>query len=189
MRHVSFDVADVGHDRGGRPGAGLRIGYSTHETPFGAALLGVAGGRICALHLLGPLSADQALADLRSRWPAAVFHPADNGIPDLTEPATSAPLRLLLAGTEFQRRVWRALLHIPFGEVASYDDVARAAGAPTAHRAVGTAIGRNPIALLVPCHRVIRKDRQLGGYRWGADRKRAILDWEAVHPEGTAAAV
>jgi AraC family transcriptional regulator of adaptative response/methylated-DNA-[protein]-cysteine methyltransferase len=92
------------------------------------------------------------------------------------------PLGLLLKGTNFQIKVWNALLQIPRGRAVSYGDIAAHIGKPNAHRAVGTAVGANPIAWLIPCHRVLRKGGQLGGYRWGTTRKRAMIGWEATHP-------
>jgi AraC family transcriptional regulator of adaptative response/methylated-DNA-[protein]-cysteine methyltransferase len=89
---------------------------------------------------------------------------------------------LLVHGTNFQVAVWRALLRIPAGAFASYEDVAATIGSPRAVRAVGTAVGRNPIAFLIPCHRVIRASGALGGYRWGTERKRAIMTWETGRP-------
>jgi AraC family transcriptional regulator of adaptative response/methylated-DNA-[protein]-cysteine methyltransferase len=108
---------------------------------------------------------------------------------EVRDPEGLVPLGLLVRGTNFQVKVWRALLQIPVGSVASYEDIATAIGAPAAVRAVGTAIGRNPVAFLIPCHRVIRTTGALGGYRWGLPRKRAMLAWEARSGERHAVAV
>ena len=129
-----------------------------------------------------------ALRDLYSRWPNATVEerpritaPVANRIfaaLEMRDPEGLVPLGLLVRGTNFQVKVWRALLQIPVGSVATYEDIATAIGAPSAVRAVGTAIGRNPVAFLIPCHRVIRTTGALGGYRWGINRKRAMLAWE-----------
>ena len=169
-------------------GAGIDIACGTHMTPFGEAFIAVTARGVCGLHFLGPMTADEARGEVQSRWPAAVLR--DDA--DVTRPVaermfarahTGAPLSLLVSGTNFQLQVWRALLRVPAGTVTTYDEIARHIGAPAAHRAVGTAVGRNPIALLIPCHRVIRKSGELGGYHWGTSRKTAILAWETAGRE------
>jgi AraC family transcriptional regulator of adaptative response/methylated-DNA-[protein]-cysteine methyltransferase len=131
-------------------------------------------------------SREEALADMTRRWPAATYRHA----PDETAPLAAAvfdplawhpdrPVRLVMIGTDFEVRVWQTLLRIPMGRAVSYADIARHLGKPTAARAVGSAVGRNPLSFVVPCHRVLRGDGQLGGYHWGLTRKRALIGWEA----------
>lgn len=183
-------------------GAGLRIAYGFHPTPFGTCLVGVTERGVCALSFVdddgaAPQAArGRALDGLRARWPRAVLEEA----PARTEPVAAAafappgaadrgrtPLRVLLHGTNFQVQVWAALLRIPPGATATYGDVAAAVGRPGAARAVGRALADNPVACLIPCHRVIRGLGVLGGYRWGEDRKRMLLAWEAAGADGDTA--
>jgi AraC family transcriptional regulator of adaptative response/methylated-DNA-[protein]-cysteine methyltransferase len=172
-----------------RRGEGLEIAYGFHETPFGEALLlaterGVAG--LAFINEDKGQSRAEALADMTSRWPKARFAES----PKRTESharnifgaghsRSEQPVRLVLIGTDFEVRVWEALLKIPMGRAVSYNDIARHLGQPTASRAVGSAVGRNPISFVVPCHRVLRGDGNLGGYHWGLTRKRALIGWEA----------
>jgi AraC family transcriptional regulator, regulatory protein of adaptative response / methylated-DNA-[protein]-cysteine methyltransferase len=173
-------------------GSGLRIRYGVHPSPFGEALLAVCDRGLCALSFLKDGKA-AAVSELRANWPAAVFEWA----PSITAAfaarafpprrfAQREPLALVVRGTGFQVKIWEALLRIPPGHVATYQDVARAAGAETAWRAAASAIGENPIAFLIPCHRVIRNTGAFGEYRWGATRKRAMLAWESAHVRGEA---
>jgi AraC family transcriptional regulator of adaptative response/methylated-DNA-[protein]-cysteine methyltransferase len=171
-------------------GAGLSIGYGIHPTPFGDCLLATTPRGICALSFHHPTEIEAALAALRQRWAGASIE---------ADPATTAaliaqifannpqqhpaPLHLLVQGTNFQLRVWEALLRLPAGCATTYGDLAERLGAPRAARAVGTAVGQNPIAYLIPCHRVIRASGVLGEYRWGALRKQALLGWEAAQRE------
>jgi AraC family transcriptional regulator, regulatory protein of adaptative response / methylated-DNA-[protein]-cysteine methyltransferase len=168
----------------GTGGAALQVAWAEAETPFGDALIAVTERGICGMHFTGALLPADALADLQRRWPNAEFHHAPGRVRDVAAQLFSAdraaPVSVLVSGTNFQIQVWRALLRIPAGSVATYDDVARSIGAPRSHRAVGAAIGRNPVAVLIPCHRVIRKDGALGGYHWGVERKAALLAWEAM---------
>ena len=183
---VTLDAVTPGEFR--ESGSGLRISAGFHESPFGEALIAATDRGVCGLTFHdGDRKA--ALRDLASRWPNATIDER----PRTTAPVASrifsaleardpeglVPLGLLVRGTNFQVKVWRALLQIPVGSVATYEDIATAIGAPAAVRAVGTAIGRNPVAFLIPCHRVIRTTGALGGYRWGLPRKRAMLAWEA----------
>ncbi len=173
-------------------GQGLAIRYGFHLSPFGRCLLAVTERGICGLVFVEdvPGSAEAALASLRTRWPAATLlrdeaatarvmesiFPADA----LAEPR---PVHLLLKGTNFQLKVWEALLRVPAGGVTTYATVAQTIQQPAAARAVGSAVGANAIAYLIPCHRVIRKSGIVEGYRWGTVRKKAILGWEAAHNE------
>jgi AraC family transcriptional regulator, regulatory protein of adaptative response / methylated-DNA-[protein]-cysteine methyltransferase len=127
----------------------------------------------------------EALLDMTSRWPAATFaeDPARTQpfVDRIFEPAAwtpERPVRLVLIGTDFEVRVWQVLLKIPMGRAVSYADIARHLGKPSASRAVGSAVGRNPISFVVPCHRVLRGDGNLGGYHWGLTRKKALIGWE-----------
>lgn len=167
-------------------GAGLRIRYGIHPSPFGDALLAVCDRGVCALSFVNAGKA-AAVSELRSKWPAAAFEEAPSvtaafaarAFPPRRLPRPE-PLALLVRGTGFQVKIWDALLRIPPGQVATYQDVARAAGAETAWRAAASAIGENPIAFLIPCHRVIRSTGAFGDYHWGATRKRAMLAWESA---------
>jgi AraC family transcriptional regulator of adaptative response/methylated-DNA-[protein]-cysteine methyltransferase len=168
-------------------GDGLTIAYGFHGTPFGEALLALTERGICGLSFVQPGKRDEALEELKGNWPRAHLYedPAATQplIDQIFTPDSSQkerrPLHLYLKGTNFQVRVWQALLRIPPGAVVSYDTVAALIGQPSATRAVGGATGRNPIAYLIPCHRVIRKVGAVDNYRWGSTRKKAILAWEA----------
>ncbi len=170
-----------------RRGAGLEITWGYHPSPFGLALVmatdrGVAG--VAFADEEGEKR--QIFEDMTRRWPAASYVQA----PDRTAPYAariftpelwrkSDPLKVVLIGTDFEVRVWDALLRLPMGQAISYSDLASHVCSPRAARAVGTAVGRNPISFVVPCHRVLRKDGGLGGYHWGVTRKQAIIGWEA----------
>ena len=166
-------------------GAGLDIVYGFHASPFGECLLAVTWRGVCYLAFV--LQGDRlaALEGLKSSWKRARL----TEDPDQTRPLVSqvfapfwggktAPLNLFLKGTNFQIKVWEALLRIPPGQVVSYGDIAAHIGMPGAARAVGAAVGQNPIPVIIPCHRVIRKMGEFYNYRWGAARKKAILGWE-----------
>lgn len=171
-----------------RQGAGLAITYGFHQTPFGEALLGLTGRGICGLFFVQPGTREQALRELKNNWPQAKFSEDASAtepfVQEIFAPDAARdrkrPLPLFLKGTNFQVRVWQALLRVPPGMVVSYDTVAALIGQPSAARAVGSATGRNPIAYLIPCHRVIRKVGAVDNYRWGSARKKAILAWEAA---------
>jgi AraC family transcriptional regulator of adaptative response/methylated-DNA-[protein]-cysteine methyltransferase len=168
-------------------GAGLEISYGFHPTPFGECLLAVTERGICGLGFLGEGGRKQTLEDFKRRWPAAAFREDSrktrsyiNKIFSFKKRNGNGPVKLLLIGTNFQIKVWEALLRIPPGAVVSYEDLARRLGKPSAARAVGSAVGQNPISFLIPCHRAIRKMGITGDYHWGAARKKAILAWEAA---------
>jgi AraC family transcriptional regulator of adaptative response/methylated-DNA-[protein]-cysteine methyltransferase len=172
-------------------GAGLKIHFGFHPSPFGECLLALTERGICGLGFVGEGGRAQALEDFKRRWPAAEFpenpQKTRSTIDRIFSPRKrngSEPVRLLLMGTNFQVRVWEALLRIPPGSVVCYEDLARQLGKPSAARAVGGAVGRNPISFLIPCHRAIRKMGITGDYHWGAARKKAILAWEAAHCSG-----
>lgn len=162
-------------------GAGLSILYGFHQTPFGLALVGQTKRGVCHLSFLERAGRAAALAELRRRWPKAALKPAHRQTARTAARAFGGRGRLpvVLSGTPFQLKVWEALLRIPPGRAASYGQVAAAVGRPKAVRAVGAAVGRNAVAFLIPCHRVLRGTGLLGGYRWGAGRKRAMLGWES----------
>jgi len=157
-------------------GVGLTIRYGIHATPFGDCLLATTDRGICALRFGGVM-------DLREEWPAATLVKDQGQTGDLCRQifhAGHGPFHLHLRGTNFQLKVWQALLTIPTGRVVTYADVAENIGSPNAQRAVGAAIGRNSIAYLIPCHRVIHSLGVVGNYRWGRVRKQAILGWESA---------
>lgn len=169
-------------------GAGLRIRYGLQATPFGQCLIASTDRGLCTLQFVEAEARPAAVeARLREQWPAAdlVWDPATTaGLSDrIFQPGQSTPDPLVLhvKGTNFQIQVWRALLTIPFAGMTTYQGLATAIGRPTAARAIGNAVGRNPIGYLIPCHRVIRGSGELGGYRWGLARKTAMLGWEAGH--------
>ncbi len=169
-----------------KKGAGLRIRYGFHPSPFGECLVARTERGICALFFVLHDDRKRTLADLRSRWPAAEFVED----PEATEPLLkhifndrSRQVPLDLHGTNFQLKVWQALLEIPSGAVAPYERVAERVGKPSATRAVGTAVGQNPVAFLIPCHRVIRKVGAVGNYHGGVIRKRAMLAWEGARAQ------
>lgn len=178
-----------------RSGAGLLVRWGWFDSPFGPALVMGTERGICGIGLADEIGADATMADLRSRWPEARYVEDDATLRPWVERAfyrfaphggatlgQAAPLHLL--GAPFQIKVWEALLQVPQGQVTSYSHLAKAIGHPGAVRAVGSAVGRNPIGLLIPCHRVLRKSGQLGGYHWGLPMKRAILAWEAARADG-----
>lgn len=165
-------------------GAGLQIRYGIHNTPFGYCLIATTTRGICNLQFLDHTDETRAAHDLHLAWPQAemICDPqVTQAIHDriFTPSLDQPPLTLHVKGTNFQIQVWRALLQIPFAGIATYQGLATSIGRPTAARAIGNAIGSNPIAYLIPCHRVIRESGELGGYRWGLDRKVMLLGWEA----------
>lgn len=172
-----------------RGGAGLSIGHAVHDTPFGKAFIAITDRGVCSLEFLAHADAGGHLIDLRKKWPAARVQ--ENRRQTLAviqamfsgESKPDRPLSLHVAGTNFQISVWKALLRIPPATVASYAQVAAAIGHPNSARAVGQAVGANPVAFLIPCHRVIRQSGRLAGYHWGETRKQAIHAWESARQE------
>lgn len=167
-------------------GAGIAIAYGFHPSPFGLALVMVTDYGLCGLGFSDGLGKDASFADMKRRWPNAQY------TEDVTKTGPYAdqifapekwrdgrPLRVTLIGSDFEIRVWETLLKIPMGRAVTYGDIAHSIDKPKAARAVGAAVGRNPISFVVPCHRVIGKSGALTGYHWGLTRKRAILGWEA----------
>ena len=169
-------------------GAGLHIRFGIAPTPFGHALIAWTPRGICHLGFVDDAGTEPAVACLKQDWPAAAFskdqHHAEQLAADMFKPHGAAqPLHLLLRGTNFQLKVWEALIAIAPGEVVSYTQLGQRMGMPDARRSIGTAIGKNRIAVLIPCHRVIRDSGDISGYRWGAERKVALLAREGVQAE------
>ena len=188
-----------------RGGEGLILAYGFHPSPFGEAIVVVAPRGLAAVGWVDDkaavgLAGDSgkhaggrigALADMQQRWPhallqqdqektgayaARVFHP--------DEWQVDRPLQVCLIGTDFEIRVWQTLLRIPMGQAATYSNIAKTLGKPGAARAVGAAVGRNPVSFVVPCHRVLGASGKLTGYHWGITRKQAILGWEFGQTRG-----
>lgn len=167
-----------------RGGEGLGIRWGWFDTPFGEALVMGTERGLCGLGFAAEMGREAAFADLRGRWPKACFHEDLAALRAWVEAALGgreAPLYLI--GAPFQIKVWEALLAIPSGQVTTYSEIARAIGQPSANRAVGAAVGRNPISLLIPCHRALAKSGALTGYHWGLPVKRALLAWEAARAD------
>jgi AraC family transcriptional regulator of adaptative response/methylated-DNA-[protein]-cysteine methyltransferase len=167
-------------------GEGLTMTYGFHPCPFGTALVMTTSRGLAGLALADAGKERTALNDMRARWSKARFvedtavtAPVAQRIFDPKLWRKDRPLRIIMIGTDFEVRVWEKLLTVPMGGLTTYSDLANAAGAPKGARAVGAAVGKNPICFVVPCHRVIGKSGELTGYHWGLTRKRAILGWEA----------
>ena len=180
---VTIEAASPGEFKTG--GEGMTIEWGMAESPFGLCSLGWNRRGICHLAFHNSAQDSASLAELHENWPNAQLQRSDSAArrqaklifdPDVSSPA---PLKAFVRASPFQLRVWRALVRIPEGNVASYRGIAAAVGSPLASRAVGAACGSNPIAYLIPCHRVIRETGVVRGYRWGTDRKRALLAWES----------
>lgn len=168
-----------------RGGGGATLHWGVHDSPFGFATVLVKDGRLAGLSFVDDVGDPTPPALFTRRWPAANFvndpvrtAPIAKRVFDKSSWNKENPLRIVMIGTDFEIRVWEALLDVPFGRATSYSGVAAQIGRPTAARAVGGAIARNPISFVVPCHRVIGKTGGLTGYLWGLTRKRAILGWE-----------
>jgi AraC family transcriptional regulator of adaptative response/methylated-DNA-[protein]-cysteine methyltransferase len=181
---VTHEAMSPGEWKSG--GQQLTITYGLHPSPFGAALVMTTPRGLCGLAFADPGEEAAALADMQRRWPMADYIRAD----DVTAPTArrvfdakswspDQPLRVILIGTDFEVRVWETLLGIPMARATTYSDIAAKLGKPTASRAVGAAVGKNPISFVVPCHRVLGRSGELCGYHWGLTRKRAMLGWEA----------
>ena len=167
-------------------GADLVIQYGFHPSPFGELVLALTARGICAIEFVSPQGRAAALARIQRPWQAAQWRLQPRFTQTIAAhlfcAASAAGERfdLLVQGSNFQVKVWQALLHISSGSVVAYEDVAAQIEAPTATRAVASVVARNPIAFLIPCHRVIRKTGAFGEYRWGGTRKKALLGWEAA---------
>lgn len=169
-------------------GAGLTILWGWFESPFGPALVMGTDKGICGIGFAAETGAEATMEDLVSRWPKARYvedpmrlRPWALSAFGMAEDQTETPIFLI--GAPFQIKVWEALLRIPTGHVTTYGEIAGAIGHPAAVRAVGTAVGRNPISFVIPCHRALRKSGGLGGYHWGLPVKRAMLAWEAARED------
>jgi len=161
----------------------IRITYGNHPTPFGSALVAFSPIGLCHLDFFDD-DGTGTLEQLRKNWPHGIFHQDQAATSILIQQILaphSQPLRLHLRGTDFQLKVWQRLLDIPPGHLISYQELAQLINQPTAARAVGGAVGRNPICYLIPCHRVIRSDGSIGGYRSGIARKKTLLASETNH--------
>lgn len=167
-------------------GAGVTITYGFHPSPFGRALVMTTEHGLAGLAFADPGEEAAALEDMMGRWPRAAYREdaaktaeTARRIFDPTAWSAEQPLKIVFIGTDFEIRVWETLLHIPFGRASTYSEIASHLGKPRAARAVGSAVGRNPMSFVVPCHRVLGSSGSLCGYHWGLTRKRAILGWEA----------
>ncbi len=163
-------------------GKGLTISWGWFDSPFGDLLAMGTGRGLCGLAFAASLGRDAVFADLALRWPKACFAEDPAAVSRWVQSALDqrGSVQLYLTGGPFHIKVWEALLAVPSGSVTTYSDIARRIGAPSAQRAVGTAAGRNPVSLIIPCHRVLRKSGELGGYRWGLEVKRSLLAWESA---------
>ena len=169
----------------------LELRYGFHPSPFGEAIVVCAQRGMAGLGFVDEENRAAALADMTRRWPRARFVADDEGTAGAAARAfdralwrADAPLRIVMIGTDFEVRVWETLLSVPMGRATTYSDIARKLGSPKAARAVGAAVGRNPISFVVPCHRVLGRSGALTGYHWGLARKQAIIGWEAGRVAG-----
>ena len=169
-------------------GGGLTIRYGFHTCPFGTALVMVTDRGLAGLAFSDSGDEKACLEDMTCRWPNAEYVEDRQATAPYAERifqpgrwTSDQPLRVVLIGTDFQVSVWQSLLKIPFGKAVTYSDIAKDIGRPTAMRAVGAAVGANPISFVVPCHRALGKNGALTGYHWGLTRKRAMLGWESAH--------
>jgi AraC family transcriptional regulator of adaptative response/methylated-DNA-[protein]-cysteine methyltransferase len=162
-------------------GKGISIEYGLHNTPFGHCIIAVTERGICSLNFI-PDKADNIIGELKKEWENASIQNNQKRTKEFAEiifdRSGRRNLKLFIRGTKFQIKVWEALLKIPFGSVTNYQAISHSIKIPGAVRAVGSAIGNNPVAYVIPCHRVIRREGLVGQYHWGADRKAAIIGWE-----------
>ncbi len=169
----------------GAGGAGLKIRHGSFDSPFGPVVAMGTDRGLCGLGFAAETGVAATFEDLRARWPAACFVKDPNALAPWIEAAFDGrgETRVALIGAPFAIKVWQALLEVPTGHVTTYSDIATRIGAPRAVRAAATAVGRNPVSWLIPCHRALRKSGELGGYHWGLPVKRAMLAWEAARTE------
>ncbi len=181
---VTHEAMSPGEWKNGGAGTTLRFGF--HASPFGTAIVIASERGLAGLAFADPSEEQAALADMKRRWPRATYVEDHAGTaalaqrifdPKLWRP--EQPLRVTLIGTDFEVRVWETLLKIPMGRAVSYSDIANKIRAPKASRAVGAAVGKNPVSFVVPCHRALGKNGALTGYHWGVTRKQAMIGWEA----------
>jgi AraC family transcriptional regulator, regulatory protein of adaptative response / methylated-DNA-[protein]-cysteine methyltransferase len=182
---VTLEAMTPGEFKAGA--AGVTVRWGIHPTPFGHALLAASSRGLCGLAFLERAKAGEALQDLRLRWPEAqltenprALGPMAREIASRMRGQAGSPLHLVLKGSSFQVKVWEALLAIPEGQLATYQKIARSLGCPGASRAVGNAVASNPIAYLIPCHRVIKATGVVGNYRWGTERKTIMIAAEGA---------
>ncbi|MFD2182630.1 methylated-DNA--[protein]-cysteine S-methyltransferase [Rhodoplanes azumiensis] len=180
---VTHEAMSPGEWKAG--GAGLVLDYGFHPSPFGSALVMATGRGLAGIAFADQGGETAALADMQARWPNATYVRDQAGTAAIArrvfDPAlwrADRPLRIVMIGTDFEVRVWEALLRVPLGRLTTYSTVAGTVCSPKAARAVGAAVGRNPLSFVVPCHRVVGKSGDLTGYHWGITRKRAMLGWE-----------
>lgn len=184
---VQLDAVTPGEFKQG--GAGLHIDYATHTTPFGEAFIAVTPRGICSFSFVQSADDHNTLAALRARWPRAQLQENCRHTQPLVNTLfndklrADRPLSLFVTGTNFQINVWKALLRIPPACIVSYQQIANTIGHPHSARAVGNAVAANPLAFLIPCHRVIQQSGRLGGYHWGETRLHALHAWENAHYE------
>jgi AraC family transcriptional regulator of adaptative response/methylated-DNA-[protein]-cysteine methyltransferase len=181
---VAHEAMSPGEWKSG--GEGLTLRYGFHPSPFGVALIIATDRGLAGLAFADAGGERAALVDMQARWPKATYvedaartSPLARRIFDSATWRADQPLRVVMIGTDFEVRVWETLLHIPLGCASTYSDIARKIGKPKASRAVGAAVGKNPMSFVVPCHRVLGKSGDITGYHWGLTRKRAMLGWEA----------
>jgi len=181
---VTHEAMSPGEWKSG--GEGLTVRFGFHPSPFGKALIMATERGLAGLAFADAGEEQAVLADMKRRWSKATYvedaartAPVAKRIFDPSQWRPQQPLRVVLIGTDWEVRVWEALLRIPMGKLATYSGIAGKVCTPAAARAVGAAVGKNPIAFVVPCHRVIGKAGDLTGYHWGITRKRAMLGWEA----------
>jgi len=169
-----------------RGGEGLTVYWGWYDSPFGLALVMGTEKGLCGLAFAAETGTEPAMEDMLSRWPKATYVEDPMMLRPLVDAAfaQSGQTALHMIGAPFQIKVWEALLRIPSGQVTTYSEIAQSIGNPKAVRAVGTAVGRNPVSWLIPCHRALRKSGALGGYHWGLPVKRALLAYEAARAEG-----
>jgi AraC family transcriptional regulator of adaptative response/methylated-DNA-[protein]-cysteine methyltransferase len=181
---VTHEAMSPGEWKSG--GEGLTVFFGFHPSPFGSALVMATERGLAGLAFADPGEEAAALADMKARWPRATY--VENSartaaiarrIFDSSQWQQNKPLRVVLIGTDWEVRVWETLLQIPMGRLTTYSDIASKIHKPAAARAVGAAVGKNPVSFVVPCHRVVGKSGELTGYHWGITRKRAMLGWEA----------
>jgi len=181
---VSLEAASPGEVKSGGAGWAITAGFA--DTPFGTCLIGQNTRGICHLSFVSSKKKSEGVAAILSDWPKAEIQWNDTQMAELASNIFAGPsdradpgsLKALVRGTEFQVRVWRALLEIPSGTLTSYSRIAQSMGSPGATRAIASAIAKNSVAFLIPCHRVIRETGVIGEYRWGRSRKKAIVAWE-----------
>ena len=181
---VTHEAMSPGEWKNG--GAGMTLAYGFHPSPFGTAIVIASGRGLAGLAFADPGEEQIALADMKRRWPNATYVEDRDGTASLAQRIFDTrlwrpdqPLRVVLIGTDFEVRVWETLLKIPMGRAVCYSDIANKIKSPKASRAVGAAVGRNPVSFVVPCHRALGKGGALTGYHWGITRKQAMLGWEA----------